>query len=82
MAFATHTKPTLLGFGTHIAQLCAFRSSSMRVLCVFGKPKTVHTETPPKLAQANIERLFYEHVFYERMFGERMFFNFRLTRTA
>ena len=66
----------------HIAQLCAFRSSSMRVLCVFGKPKTVHTETQHKLAQANIERLFYERLFYEHVFGERVFFNFRLTRTV
>ena len=54
----------------------------MRVLCVFGKPKTVHTETTPKLAQANTERLFCEHTFYERMFYERMFLNYRLTRTA
>ena len=74
MASATHTKPTLLGFGICIAQLCAFRSSSMRVLCVFGKPKTVHTETTLKLAQANTERLFYEHVF-----GERVFLNFSLS---
>lgn len=54
----------------------------MRVLCVFGKLKTVHTETQPKLAQANTERLFYEHVFYERLFGERVFLNFRLSRMA
>lgn len=54
----------------------------MRVLCVFGKPKTVHTETPPKLAQANTERLFYKQLFYERLFGEHVFLNFRLSRTV
>lgn len=54
----------------------------MRVLCVFGKPKTVHTETQPKLTKANIEQLFYERLFYERLFGERVFFNYVSTMVA
>lgn len=41
----------------------------------FWQAKNGAYGSPPKLAQANIERLFYEHVF-----GERMFLNLKLTR--
>lgn len=48
----------------------------------FWQAKNGAYGNPPKLAQANTERLFYEQLFYERLFGEHVFLNFRFTRTV